>query len=406
VASSGVTAWAKYYQGRGNLPTMMKKESPIYDVTDTNKNIGTITAGTKIIYISSKTYESKALVEIPQYNGRGSHFVRVSFDAIAKPGVRASAAVSLKPQSFGIGEQKYLISEYAKVVANHIEDRKDLTPELRSYLAAIFDYYATGNTTADQVTAIFNAVKSDIPINDINKDFGEVLGPVACYKLQLFKSKGIVLSNAARVYVPERPNEPLMDYGLYDGKKQYIISAKSGTTTNTVKPSDILNLLKKNPKKATKWNKSKEWKLLQMLAENSILVGPIKAVAAIYGIIPTEAANTVTRLKYDEKAFAKFIKENDYLKTKNKPTVNEIMYECEKLIQKDTKEGNLNMNEIFSAAIAESVLYVKFLLDPSGVGTWKVTASDDVSNIKSHGRAFLRTKNGYRRAADRMGVQI
>lgn len=406
MASSGASAWAKYFQGKGDLPTTMKKDSPSYDATDPNKKLGTLAAGTKVTYLAAKAYESKALVSVPIKNGREFQIIRVSFDAIAKPGVKASAAVSLKPQAFGVREKKYRIAEYSKIVADYIEDRKDLSPQLRTYLSAVFDYYATGKTTKGEVTKIYNSVKTDIPINDINKDFGEVLGPVACYKLQLFKSKGITLTNQLEVYMPERPNEPLMDYGLYDGKKQYVISAKSGTTTNTVKPGDILDLLKKNPAKVSKWRDTKEWKLLQMLAENSILFGPIKAVAAAYGIFSEQAADKVTKTEYDTGAFAKFINENDYLKTKSKPTVNEIMYECEKMIQKDTKDGNLNMNAIFSDAIEEAVLYVKFELDTLGIGTWKVIASDDVANIQGYGRAYLRTKNGYTRAADRMGVQI
>ena len=406
MASSGASAWSKYFQGKGDLQTTMKKDSPSYDALDPNKKTGTLTAGSKVTYLAAKLYESKALVQVSIKNGREFQLVRVSFDAIAKPGVKASAAVSLKPQAFGVREKRYRISEYAKIVAESIEDRKDLSSELRTYLGAVFDHYATGKTTKGEVTKIFNMVKSDIPINDINKDFGEVLGPVACYKLQLFKAKGITLTNQLEVYMPERPNEPLMDYGLFDGKKQYVISAKSGTTTNTVKPGDIIALLWKNAAKVSKWRDTKEYHMLEQLALNPILFGPIKAVAKAYGLFPVEAAMKVTKTEYDTGAFAKFINENDYLKTKPKPTVNEIMYECEKLIQKDTKTGDLNMNAIFSDAIEEAVIYVKFELDSLGIGVWKVITSDDISNIQGYGRAYLRTKNGYTRAADRMGVQI
>jgi hypothetical protein len=97
---------------------------------------------------------------------------------------------------------------------------------------------------------------------------------------------------------------------------------------------------------------------------------------------------------------------NEYLKTKKNVTLNEIMYECEKLLQNESKNGSLNMNEIFSKAIEKQVIYVKFMLDARGVGEFDVIASDDIGGPGKQGRVYLRTKNGYTRASDRMGIQV
>ena len=404
MASSGATAWAKYFQGKGDIPTTVKKASPAYDATDINKKIGDIPAGTKITYLKTPKFEQRALIEFTN-NGR-KYLCRIPFDNIAKPGVKASGAASLKPQAFGVRDKKYTLAEYKKVVSDFIEDRTDLQAPVKAYLAALFDYCAGGKTDKSTLTKIFNANKSDLPLNDINKDFGEVLGPVAIYASQLLKVKKIAIPSSMMIYVPERPNEPLMDYGIYVGNKQYVISAKSGTTTNVVKPGDIIGLLQKNPKKVTKWKDKTEYKLLEMLANNSILLGAIKAVAAAKPtLISEKAANGIVGTTYDQVAFSKFIKENPYLKDKTKPTLNEIMYECEKIIQKETKEGSLNMNAIFADAIEEQVLYVKFELDSVGIPVWDVIASDDIRG-PTQGRVYLRSKNGYTRASDRMGIQV
>jgi hypothetical protein len=405
MASAGQSAWVKYFQKGGNIETTMKKTSSTFDASEPSKKLSSdIQAGTAITYLDTPVYEPKALI---QYK-TGSKFVlvRVPFDNIAKPGVKSSGAASLKPQAFGVLDKTYSLTDYTNTVSNMIDTRKDLSPALKSYLGALFDYYATGKTKKDEVMKIFNKVRSSLPINDINKDFGEVIGPVAIYSQQLLKDKKITITKNIQIYVPARPNEPLMDYRVSDGKRKFTISAKSGTTTNVVKPGDIIHLLQHH-KDLQKLKQTKEYKVLQILAENSTLLGPIRAVAEVYpNLIKKDAAHRADSKNFDVSGFATFINTNQYLQTKKNLTLNEIMYECEKLLQNDTKTGKLNMNEIFGKAIEKQVLYVKFELDSTGLGNWGVTASDDITGAKAQSKVYLRTKNGYTRASDRMGIQI
>jgi hypothetical protein len=289
-----------------------------------------------------------------------------------------------------------------------IESRKDLSAETRTYLLALFDYHSGGSINKQKLTKIFQGVKDSVPLSDINKDFGEVLGPVAILDQELFRKNKIILNKSgAKIYVPARPNEPLMDYAIYNGDKQYTISAKSGTTTNVVKPPDILSLLSKDAKKLKKWSKTKEYRILQILAQESIILGPIKAISEIYpNLILPAAAASVSGKSYDKKGFANFISKNEYLKSKKDPTVNEIMYECEKMLQKQTKDQTFDMTELFADAIENQVFYVKFGIDSSGVGDWSVIVSDDIRKSKSGSVVYLRSKNGYTRASDRMGIQV
>jgi hypothetical protein len=407
MASSGATAWSKYFQGKGDIETTMKKASAVYDPESPTKKIGDVEAGTAVTYFATKTYQAKALVQYK--SGRKNILGRVVFDSITKPGVKASGAISLKPQSFNVGETKYSFTQYKTIVSNSIAERKNLSPDLKAYLAALFDHYSGGGTKKDQVTKIFKKVKDNLPMNDINKDFGEVVGPAAVIHQNLLSDKRISLSKTtSKIYVPARPNEPLMDYAIISGTDQYTISAKSGTTTNVVKPPDIIKLLQVDPAIHRKWKSTKEYKLLEMLATNSILLGPIKAVSEVYpNLITKAAADSATAQSYDISGFAQFINQNEYLSQKKKPTLNEIMYECEKMIMNRTKSGELNMNSIFADAIKQKVLYVKFEVDnTTGLGKWDVIASDDIKDFKTYGVVYLRSKNGYTRASDRMGIQV
>lgn len=404
MATSGIAAWQKYFRGKGDIETRLKKDSDVFDVKTKTKLSYKLLNGTEVTYLKAPAYDSKAIVRAKK--NKDYVLVRVPFDNIAKPGVKSSGAASLKPQSFGVSDkEKYPIEKYTKLIKDNINERKDLTPEIKTYLTALIDH-SIGKVKDQQLASIYKKVQSDLPLNDIKKDFGEVIGPIAIHNQSLFNGKGIRLSNQIKVEVPLRPNEPLMDYAIIDGSKTYVISAKSGETTNVVKPKDILDLLAKNPAKNKKWSKTKEYNVLKILSENSTLIGPIKAVGYMSPNLIKESAVGSDEKSFSISSVAGFINSNDYLKAKKKPTLNEIMYECEKHIRDKSVSGELDINSIFADAISGSVIYVKFDINSIGIGEWSVIVSDDIKQVKSGKKAFLRTKNGYTRAADKMGVQI
>lgn len=404
MASSGATAWSKHFQGKGDIQTSVKVDSPSYDANDPTRKVGTIAAGTQVTYMKTAKYEQRALIQYKEKNKLVLR--RVPFDNLAKPGVKSSGAASLKPQAFGVRDKKYSLTEYEKTIKDFINDRKDLSAAIKVYLGSLFDYCTNGKTTEAKLAKIFAETRDDLPLNDINKDFGEVVGPVTAFYSQLLKSKKILLKPTMEIYIPEKPNEPLMDYSIYSSNRQFIISAKSGTTTNVVKPQDIIDLLKKNQAKHDKWKNTKEYGILYELANNTALLGPIKAIPKIDPtLITQDSADKITGPTSSLTPLSTFIKQNEYLKTKTKPTLTEIMYECEKIIQKETKTGSLNMNAIFADAIEEQVLYIKFELNSRGIPQWDVIASDNI-NKPDFGRVYLRTKNGYTRSSDRMGIQV
>jgi hypothetical protein len=122
-----------------------------------------------------------------------------------------------------------------------------------------------------------------------------------------------------------------------------------------------------------------------------VLEGPIAALTSLLGT----------------DKFNKFVEENTYLKSKkDKYTRNELMYECEKALQAESKNGSLNFTKMFADAIRGNIVYVKFELDNTGKGSFETTVADDLEKADSGKRPYLRSKNGYTRKADKMGIQI
>jgi len=313
----------------------------------------------------------------------------------------------LSPQAFGIRDNKYQFGEYKKIVLDSILKRKDLNEPVKAYLYSLFDYYSGENTTRSQLKNVYNKTKLDLPIYAINTQFSTIVGPVACIAKGLLRSDGVNLNNSAKVYIPTRPVNPMMDYGLYQGEKQFVISSNPGKAINVSTPSDILNLLNIDPKKVKKWQNTLEWQMLQTLASNIPLVGPIKAVALLYpNLIEPISAAEVTKTFYNPAGFTNFISTNQYLRDRVKPTINEIMYECEKIIMEETRNGKIDLNDIFSSAIQEQTIYVDFNIGPDGAGRWKINASDDVANIQSFRRVYLKSRNAYSKVSYPMIVQI
>jgi hypothetical protein len=403
MASSGQAAWQKYFRGKGNIETRIKKDSDAYNSLTLAKLNFKILTGTEVVYQKATSYDSKALIQV-KVKGKFM-MVRVPFDNIAKPGVKSSGAVSLKPQAFGVKDDiKYSVNGYYKLIKGAISERKDISSNLKVYLDALLDH-SCKKIPDIKLAQIYSKVESDLPLNDIKKDFGEVIGPLAIFYKKLLTPKGISVTQNMQILVPLRPNEPLMDYSIIEGTKTYIISAKSGETTNVVKPGDILDLIAKDPLKLKKWKNTKEYNVLKVLSENSVLIGPIKAVSYMVPNLITES-KSLTEQNFKLSSVAGFVNKNDYLKSKKNPTLNEVMYECEKYIKDASVSGQLDINNMFADAIRNAVVYVKFDITTSGIGYWDVIISDDIKKMKQGKKAFLRTKNGYTRAADRMGVQI
>jgi len=385
MASTGAQAWAKYYQGKGDLDTTVKKLGPVY--SEDGKPTGAVLEeGTPIVVLSTTAYDARPKIRVKITSKVQT--VRFSFDNIVKPGNKASAAVSLKPQAFNVVGPSLQFATYKSRVLAALDERTDLTGPVKSYLRLLVEHWSGMATAAKKITALYPAVKDQIPINDVNKDFGEVLGPLAVLKHNVLAGTGHKVTTNSAIFIPVRPNEPLMDYKVGD----VVISAKSGVTTNTVKGKDILDLLAKKTALVNKYKASKEYKVLEILTTNSTLDGPAAAVKMLLGTA----------------GYATWLKGNSYLTVtkKGKYTPTELNYECEKFLQSTSKAGWLNYTKLFADAIKGNVVYVKFEVDATGVGAFESIVAADIIKSATGSRPYLRSKNGYTRAGDKMGIQI
>jgi hypothetical protein len=401
MATSGIEAWSKHFRGLGDVETIIKKDAITYDAeTGRSRLTSKLLKGTKILYKNSGTFESPALVQELSTN----NLYRINFDFITKPG--SVGKVDLKPQAFGVREIDYSLDDYIKVIKDNIEDRKDLQPNLKLYLTGLVDYLSGEVRGILELKNVYD--RGSLPMAEINKDFGEVLGPIAIIKNNLLKPKGIILSKQkCKIFVPSRPNEPLMDYGLKQDGKTYTVSAKSGTTTNTVKASDILMLLKKDIKVLNKYKRTDQYKILEYIAEGTTVSGPASAGAYLnsqryveFEGLSFEGAKTITKREFDYALFAGYINKHTILKSEKDLSPLKLSYQIEKDIVAVSKM-TLDFTDIFKDAILGQVIYVKYDTNPLGIPEFNVIISSDFALKK----VKLRTKNGFTRSADKLGVQ-
>lgn len=412
MATTGSSAWSKYYQGKGDLETVVKKDSPTYDGggTPTGKKLS---AGTKVIALATRTYEAKTPVKVI---GTGE-LCRISLDALVKPGKKGAAAstINLKPQAFGIKDTiEYGIDAYVKQVRLGLEDSA-LPTKLKAYLLALVEYYCKEITQ----TELAKYDVSDFPVNDIEKDFGEVLGPIALINYSdVAKKKGIELDRQSKIFVPSRPNEPLMDYKMIGKKRSYLVSAKTQGTSNTVKPKDILELLAKDPEVLKKWKKTKEYAVLDILADSKY--NTIQAPLAVAFQLSKDGDRDFSGFSKKQPdlagmnkqknvvspdilvACSAFINSNNYLKAlKRKPTATELNYEVEKKLVEWSKKNKPVLTKLFLDAVGNRVKYVKF----SGIARKSPSFEFVAEEKMAENGVEFRSKSGYTRSADKLGIQ-
>jgi hypothetical protein len=154
------------------------------------------------------------------------------------------------------------------------------------------------------VTDFWKQQKSAInpSVNNIKKNFGEILGGIAVTQKELLKRfyKDIKFKNSDLNY-PADQREPLKDYSIIMEKEEFIVSAKvTGATSNTVKPGDIRHLINSNPHipetKRKRLKLTLEYKILDLLDDHNTKVGPGAALAYIGDSADTKIKQKLTSL--------------------------------------------------------------------------------------------------------------
>jgi hypothetical protein len=331
-----------------------------------------------------KTYGAK---HSQSSSASGAGVINIGQTKIILKPQRVSGGFILKPSFFGdatnsIVDKNIPFSSYYSTVIGSINNTKKLSDEQKEVLISIVEYTQNPSSkTLNNLKKVMKLLGQTIQLNTINNDFSEVLGPIAIGSNSLLP----IDFKSAVVMIPGRSNEPLLDYKITDKNNEFKISAKSGTTTNTLKPGDVLGLINDNTKLKKKWSKTPQYNIIKLLNEGSTKQGPI---------------DTAMWMKSNgfESQF-KWLKKAEYSE--------EVRQKCEDTIVQISRE-ELDFTQIFKDATQSKIYYVKFRMSINGSIEWKLieTPKDKNEEKKTQKRVVFRSKNFVGRAKDKLGFQI
>ena len=314
----------------------------------------------------------------------GSMVIKISFAdsdvvfAVAiKPG---TAMVSLLPSDLGVtGEMTFDV--YKRVVLSGINSLpEDKAPQdFKDFLTDVFEYSLGKGSKVDKMPERLHNYVVDEVLSDISKTFSEVLGPA------LIKRSG---ENVLSVIFPISKNERAYDFKVITKKKSkekvlMSYSVKSGIAkkTNTVKPGDIVERLKKN---MIRLNSVMS---IRQEANGAQLGKEILETLAKFG--RTEGAIEAAKL-LDEKTKPS-VRLKTLLEKRGKKTELEV---CVSFLENAT---DLDFQTLLSIAFQDELSFMTFVLHKNGTGTFKVTTSDDIEKLDDplslRSKGFVPTSN-------------
>lgn len=392
-ASTGSENWISNWKGQGDITSMIKVvDATIYD-KDNKRLPQKLSKGTPVTYIDNQSKEySKVAIRVSQ----DIFFTRI--DNLVKP--KTLGAVNLKPQAFGLGAPLSLTS-YVSTLKKSIKNRNNIKGELQEYLLDLVDYVFSGR--GGLVGFKFN----ELPMASIRNDFGEVLGPIFCLRSGLI-NLNLGVNASSTISFPASGAEPLLDYFINTPTKQIKVSAKAKGTSNTLKMSALVPAVLNDSKLSIKHANSLEFRLMSTINSNSINMGAIEC-ALLIGAISPQAAGSVRGLRGNDteipnpQLFIDLISNESILRSKQKFTLREIAYACEKKVVEFSKKTMVSkkLTEIVKDILDNEIFFVKLDID-NGIPRFNIVSTSDrtISNL------VFRNKNDTGRASDRLGFKL
>ena len=392
-ASTGSENWISNWKGQGDITSMIKVvDATIYD-KDNRRLPQKLSKGTPVTYIDNQSKEySKVAIRV----GQDIFFTRI--DNLVKP--KTLGAVNLKPQAFGLGAPLSLTS-YVSTLKKSIKNRNNIKGELQEYLLDLVDYVFSGG--GGLVGFKFN----ELPMASIRNDFGEVLGPIFCLRSGLI-NLNLGVNASSTISFPTSGAEPLLDYFINTPTKQIKVSAKAKGTSNTLKMSALVPAVLNDSKLSIKHANSLEFRLMSTINSNSINMGAIEC-ALLIGAISPQAAGSVRGLRGNDteipnpQLFIDLISNESILRSKQKFTLREIAYACEKKVVEFSRKTMVSkkLTEIVKDILDNEIFFVKLDID-NGIPRFNIVSTSDrtISNL------VFRNKNDTGRASDRLGFKL
>lgn len=392
-ASRGVDSWNKHWRGRGNIPTRIKNtSSPYYSDSSSSRTSGNLPKDTEVTYIDILTQtHTKAAIQV------GDNIFYTNIDNLVKP--RSVSLISLKPQAFGLSGVEYSLTNYINAVKSSINSRQDILGDLQEYLLSLVDY-------ADTNSQSFSGFDfSILPIADIKKDFGEVIGPIYCMRRGLL-NRNLGITNASKILIPTSSTEPLLDYFIVNANGRVKVSAKAVGNSNTLKMRDLVPPILNDPSLYSKYSNDLEFNIMRDIHENSIVLGPIKACQLI-GVVDQNAVNSVL---YEPNQipnpvlFSQLIQSDSRLMRQSTISTKQISFVCEKRIIDYSKQPTKSskFTSIVRDVLNNEIFFVKFDIS-NGLPSFTVQATSGNLSINN---LYFRTKNGYDSKSDKLGFKL
>ena len=279
-ARTGNLAWKVHFQGLDRKTKIRRPSTVVFD-QEGNKVDVPLTMGTDATYIDnlseshpndsqSASVERKKVVAI----NVGGQVYYVDVNDLVKPS--SLDKVDLKPQKFGLSGQ-FTLTNYVSNLKSSIKSRQDVKGDLEDYLIDLVDYINTGNGNLSGYNT------TNLPMATIEKEFGEALGPIFCIKRGL-SGKGFGVNQSTLINIVGQ-GVKTKDYELINTDGRIInVSAKGGTSSsNTYKPSSIMEIVDQDPKLQARINQygATQLNVIRTLNNNSAILGPIKAANAL-----------------------------------------------------------------------------------------------------------------------------
>jgi len=279
-ARTGNLAWKVHFQGLDRKTKIRRPSTVVFDQEGNKLNVP-LMMGTDATYIDnlsashpndsqSASVERKKVVAI----NVGGQVYYVDVNDLIKPS--SLDKVDLKPQKFGLSGQ-FTLTNYVSNLKSSIRSRQDVKGDLEDYLIDLVDYINTGNGNLSGYNT------TNLPMATIEKEFGEALGPIFCIKKGL-SGKGFGVSQSTLINIVGQ-GVKTKDYELINTDGRIInVSAKGGTSSsNTYKPSSIMEIVDQDPKLQARINQygATQLNVIRTLNNNSAILGPIKAANAL-----------------------------------------------------------------------------------------------------------------------------
>jgi hypothetical protein len=319
----------------------------------------------------------------------------------------------LKPSQMGVVGIKQTIATHKRKVINKLTSMTKTKGRQKNVAEVCLGIIEKGNGSIVDISKL-----ETFEVNEIKNYFAEVMGPIWVQEGNLISG----IKSSDYTYFSPSDTERLYDFKVFRGKEEILISNKQKKGgTNTLKPVDVVHLVRKNKSLSDKWANTKYYKVFEILDSNNVVSGPIKAISKCYpkltnikpsdyikvinqliknDVVLEDVPNSIMNLIQSDPTAAKRYEETE------KVTGTMINFIFEKLLVQQSEQDS-KYHDLFVDVTDGNVMFLKFDLSNKGKITFLIESPKE-----SKKKAKLRSKQGVERRSssgrlklDKLGFQ-